>query len=84
MRLSAHAQAFADSLAPTDRFAFVVGYELGRTGVMPPPVALDELRLSLGLKTIDLYCSDCKRRFRRTGERGRPSKRCPDCRVDRG
>lgn len=80
MKLSAAAQAFADSLNPTDKFAFVVGYELGRTGVMPPAVALDELRLSLGLKTADLYCVDCKRRFPRTGKRGHPAKRCPECR----
>lgn len=80
MKVPAAAQAFADSLTPTDRFAFVVGYTLGRTGLMPPPVALDELRLSLGLRTAGLYCVECRRRFDRTGERGRPAKRCPDCR----
>lgn len=54
MKVPAAAQAFADSLPPDDRFAFIVGYTLGRTGSLPPPVALDELRLKLGLRTHQL------------------------------
>jgi hypothetical protein len=80
VKLPAAAQAFADSLNPTDRFAFVVGYQLGQTGSLPPPIALDELRRRLGLRTVNLYCDDCGRGFPRTGKRGHPAKRCNDCR----
>ena len=80
MKVPAAAQAFADSLPATDRFAFIVGYTLGRTGQLPPAVSLDELRLKLGLKTVALYCEVCRRRFDRSGKQGRPPKRCPDCR----
>lgn len=80
MKLPAAAQAFVDSLEPTDRFAFIVGYTLGRTGSLPRPMVLDELRVSLGLRTVALYCVECRRPFARTGKRGHPAKRCPDCR----
>lgn len=80
MKVPAAAQAFADSLDTTDRFAFIVGYTLGRTGALPPPIALDELRRKLGLRTVSLYCEECGRSFPRTGKRGHPAKRCNDCR----